>query len=152
MASKKFEVVLSDDKTHVEFDPENPNSLFEEIINRILIPYYKDSNDWYKSIRKVLNEIDLLRRRYSLPNIDYRKLLIHQIEKHLAEIEKIEGLDKIEILFLNMDDYLVEINQIVDSKELPREDKVKSLGDLIASLNTFELSELMLYFIEKSKK
>ena len=149
------EIILSDFTTKVQFDPANPQELFRLIVDKILIPFYSETNDWNESIRKAINELDFVQKRYSLPKgIDYRILLLHEIEAQLgSKIAEIKGVDKIEILFLNMDDYIEEIDEIMLIPADSHESKMKrlhTLGDLLASLNTFEISELLNYYIEKA--
>ncbi len=122
---------------------------------KVLIPVYKKSNDWNRSIRTALNEISSLRMKYvdKMPkNLDYSKLLLKEIEKKLGhEIDKIQGVDKIEILFLNLDDYTEEIHKLMEG-DFSKEERVRVLGDLIAGLNTFEMAELLNHYIMKSRK
>jgi hypothetical protein len=151
------EIILSDFTTKVQFDPSNPKELFEKIVQNILIPFYAETNDWNESIRKAIKELDFIQMRYKMPKgIDYQNRLLKEIEAELkASIAELKGVDKIEILFLNMDDYIEEINEIM---KIPADDheskmhRLHTLGDLIASLNTFEISELLNYYIEKSCK
>ena len=149
------EIILSDFTTKVQFDPSNPQELFEKIVTNILIPFYSETNDWNESIRKAIKELDFIQMRYNMPKgLDYQVLLLHEIERQLGgKIAELKGLDKIEILFLNMDDYIEEINEIMKIPADDHESKMKrlhTLGDLIASLNTFEISELLNYYIEKA--
>jgi hypothetical protein len=151
------EIILSDFTTKVQFDPSNPKELFEKIVTNILVPFYKETNDWNESIRKVIKELDFIQMRYDMPKgIDYQMELLHEIESHLGStIAEIKGVDKIEILFLNMDDYIEEIDEIMKIPADSHDSKMKrlhTLGDLLASLNTFEISELLNYYVEKSCK
>ena len=151
---EKFEVILSEG-VRINIDPNDPKKLFHDVVMQVLIPFYEKSNDWNRSIRTTLNEISSLRMRYGdkMPkNLDYSKLLLKEIEKKLGhEIDKIQGVDKIEILFLNLDDYTEEINDLMDG-DYSKEEKIRVLGDLIAGLNTFEMAELLMHYIRKSKK
>lgn len=150
-----LEIILSDFTTKMQFDVANPQKLFRIIVDKILIPFYTETNDWKESIRKAINELDYVQKRYSLPKgINYRDLLLYEIEAQLgSKIAEIKGTDKIEILFLNMDDYITEINDIIKVPADDHESKMKrlhTLGDLLASLNTFEIAELLNYYIEKA--
>ncbi|MBN2155531.1 MAG: hypothetical protein JW776_05775 [Candidatus Lokiarchaeota archaeon] len=152
-----FEIILSDFATKVQFDPNNPHELFKKIVQNILIPFYKETNDWNESIRKVIKELDFIQMRYELPRKkDYRIMLLKEIERQLGStIAELKGVDTIEILFLNMDDYITEIEDIMKIPATTHESKMKrlyTLGDLLASLNTFEISELLNYYIEKACK
>ena len=148
--SNEIEITLSNG-TKFTINPENPKALFEEIIKNLLIPFYKDTNDWNESIRSAINAMDYIRKTVKdLPTMNYRELLLKEIKDKLGnEIENIEGVDKIEILFLNMDDYTEEIHTIMTAADLDRENKVRSVGDLIAGLNGFEMSELMYHYLKK---
>ena len=93
--------------------------------------------------------------RYDLPKgFDYQSHLLLEIEAQLGStIAEIKGVDQIEILFLNMDDYIAEIDEVMKIPADSHETKMKrlhTLGDLLASLNTFEISELLNYYIEKA--
>ncbi|MHA1727321.1 MAG: hypothetical protein ACTSWY_01155 [Promethearchaeota archaeon] len=150
---EKFEVMLSNG-IKIDFNPNEPDNLFSIIVKKILIPFYKKTNDWYKSIRTSLTEISSMRMRYGdrMPKLDYRKMLLREIEQKLGnEIDNVKGVDKIEVLFLNLDDYIEEIKQLINAN-FTKEEKMRTLGDLIAGLNTFEISELLMYYIKKSRK
>jgi hypothetical protein len=149
---KEIEVTLSDNKTVVKFNLNQPDTLYDAIITHIIIPYYKLTNDWNETIRRGITEIDVLRRVYEFPKTDFRLELLKKLHKKLGkEIDSLKGLDKIEILFLNMEDYIQDIDDLMKTR-VPREEKAHSIGDMISSLNTFEVSELLLYYIEKSLK
>jgi hypothetical protein len=150
-----FEIILSDFTTKVQFDPSNSDPLFYSIVEKILIPFYKESNDWNESIRRSIKELDFIQMRYDMPkSIDYQDHLLHEIEAQLGStIAEIKGVDKIEILFLNMDDYIAEIDELMKIPADDHESKMKrlhTLGSLLAGLNTFEISELLNYYITKS--
>ena len=152
--SEKFEVILSEG-IKINIDPSDPDKLFHDVVMLVLIPFYEKSNDWNQSIRTALNEISSLRMRYGdkMPkNLDYSKLLLKEVEKKLGhEIDKIKGVDKIEILFLNLDDYTEEIHKLMEG-DFSKEERVRVLGDLIAGLNSFEMAELLNHYIKKSRK
>ncbi|MHA1111756.1 MAG: hypothetical protein ACTSRE_11685 [Promethearchaeota archaeon] len=152
-----LEIILSDFTTKVQFDPSNPHELFDKIVTNILIPFYSETNDWNESIRKAIKELDFIQMRYDMPKgIDYRIALLLEIESHIgSSIADIKGVDKIEILFLNMDDYIAEIDElmkipVLDGDHESKMRRLHTLGDLLASLNTFEISELLNYYIEKA--
>lgn len=148
--SEEFEITLSDGRK-VVISPEDPESLFGTIVKKVLIPFYKDSNDWNASIRKAINVMDYIRRTHNLPELDYRQKLLEEIEDKLGQdIAELEGVDKIEILFLNLDDYTEEIATIMTSADLTKEEKIRALGSLIATLNTFEMSELLFHYVQKT--
>ncbi|MHA1373817.1 MAG: hypothetical protein ACTSR7_05950 [Promethearchaeota archaeon] len=128
----------------IEFDDKAPETLYEIIISDILIPRYKENADWNLSLNIILEEMNRLISKYELsPKLKLE--LLNQVEKHLdKDIEELTGVAKIEILFLNMDDYVEDIEKLITSgadKQQIREDMAK----LIFPLTIFELGELFLF-------
>ncbi|MHA1671572.1 MAG: hypothetical protein ACTSV5_13510 [Promethearchaeota archaeon] len=133
----------------IEFDEKAPLTLYEVIISDILIPRYKENADWNLSLNIILEEMNRLISRYELsPKLKLE--LLNQVEKHLdKDIEELTGTAKIEILFLNMDDYVEDIKKLITSganKEQIREDMAK----LIYPLTIFELGELFLFLAKRA--
>jgi len=130
--------------TEVEFDEKAPQTLFEIIISDILIPKYKEKNDWNLTINIILEEINEIISKYELePKLKLG--LLNQVETHLdKDIEELTGCDKIEILFLNMDDYVEDIEKLIvagkDKQELRH-----AMANLIFPLTVFELGELFIF-------
>ena len=130
--------------TEVEFDIKAPKTLFEIMISDILIPKYKESDDWNLSINVILEEMNRLIRQYKLKH-KLKLGLLNEIEDHLdKDIEEITGVAKIEILFMNMDDYVEDIEHLIvaglDKQEL--RDKMASIA---RPLTLFEIGELFIY-------
>jgi len=128
----------------IEFDEKAPMTLYEIIISDILIPRYKENADWNLSLNIILEEMNRLISKYELsPKLKLE--LLNQVEKHLdKDIEELTGVAKIEILFLNMDDYVEDIKKLIisgASKAQLREDMAK----LVFPLTIFELGELFIY-------
>jgi hypothetical protein len=128
----------------IEFDDKAPMTLYEIIISDILIPRYKENADWNLSLNIILEEMNRLISEYQLdPKLKLG--LLNQVEKHLdKDIEELTGVAKIEILFLNMDDYVEDIKKLITSgadQAQIREDMAK----LIFPLTTFELGELFIF-------
>lgn len=146
---KKIEVTLSNGEK-VIFDKSKPKELYDKIVTQVLVPFYKETQDWNESIRKAINTVDYINKIHNLEVKDCRQELLSEIQNKLGnEISNIPS--KIEILFLNMDDYTSEITKLMNSADFSKEMKIRTLGDLISSLNTFEMSELLYHYIEKSK-
>ncbi len=130
--------------SELDFDEKSPKMLFEVIISEILIPKYKDTDDFNLSINIVLEEINRLIKEYKLePKLKLE--LLTSVEEHLdKDIEELSGVAKIEILFLNMDDYVEDIRKLIlagkDKQELR-----DSMANLIQPLTLFELGELFIY-------
>ena len=128
----------------IEFDEKAPITLYEIIISDILIPRYKENADWNLSLNIILEEMNRLISKYELsPKLKLE--LLNQVEKHLdKDIEELTGVAKIEILFLNMDDYVEDIKKLIisgASKAQLREDMAK----LVFPLTIFELGELFIF-------
>jgi hypothetical protein len=128
----------------IEFDEKAPMTLYEIIISDILIPRYKENADWNLSLNIILEEMNRLISKYELsPKLKLE--LLNQVEKHLdKDIEELTGVAKIEILFLNMDDYVEDIKKLIISgagKAQLREDMAK----LVFPLTIFELGELFIF-------
>ncbi len=130
--------------TEVDFDKKAPNTLFEVIISEILIPKYKENADWNLSLNIILEEMNRLIIKHDLsPKLKLG--LLNQVEEHLdKDIEELTGVDKIEILFLNMDDYVEDIRKLILAGK-NKEELRTSMAQMIMPLTLFELSELFIY-------
>jgi hypothetical protein len=128
----------------VEFDEQEPTTLFESIISEVLIPKYKDNKDWNLTINIILEEINELISKYELdPKLKLG--LLNQVETHLdKEIQELTGTDKIEILFLNMDDYVEDIEKLIISGK-DKQELRNDMANLIFPLTVFELGELFIF-------
>jgi hypothetical protein len=133
----------------VDFDKEAPTNLFELIISEILIPKYKENADWNLSLNIIIEEMNYLIMKYGL--IPKLKLgLLNKVEEHLdKDIEELTGVDKIEILFLNMDDYVEDIRRLILAGQ-SKEDLRTNMAKILVPLTIFELSELFIYLGKKA--
>ncbi|MBD3253519.1 MAG: hypothetical protein GF383_00420 [Candidatus Lokiarchaeota archaeon] len=128
----------------VQFDKKAPHTLFEIMISEILIPKYKENADWNLTLNIILEEMNRLIKKYNL-NPELKLGLLNQIEEHLdKDIEELTGVAKIEILFLNMDDYVLDIEKLI-TQGLSKQDLRTHMAQLIQPLTLFELSELFIY-------
>ncbi|MFX1363536.1 MAG: hypothetical protein ACFFCE_10990 [Promethearchaeota archaeon] len=128
----------------VDFDKKAPNTLFEMIISEILIPKYKENADWNLSLNIIIEEMNYLIKKYDL-NPKLKIGLLNDVEEHLdKDIEELTGVDKIEILFLGMDDYVEDIRKLILAGK-DKEELRTSMAQLIMPLTIFELSELFIY-------
>ncbi|MFW9770971.1 MAG: hypothetical protein ACFFFB_21020 [Candidatus Heimdallarchaeota archaeon] len=127
-----------------EFDEKVPKNLFETIIGELLIVRYKENKDWNLSLNIILEEMNRLIKKYSLdPRLKLG--LLNQVEKHLdKEIAELTGTDKIEILFLNMDDYVEDIKKLITAGK-NKQDLRNDMAQLVYPLTLFELAELFIY-------
>lgn len=130
--------------TELEFDKKAPKTLFELIISEILIPKYKENADWNLSLNIIIEEMNRLIIKYDLtPKLKLG--LLNNVEDHLdKDIEELTGVDKIEILFLNMDDYVEDIRTLILAGK-DKEDLRTNMAQMIMPLTIFELSELFIY-------
>jgi len=132
----------------VEFDVEAPKTLFEIIISEILIPKYKENADWNLSLNIIIQEMNRLIKEYKLPP-ELKLKLLNQVEEHLdKDIAELTGVAKIEILFLNMDDYIQDIKKLI-AAGLDKEKIRHQMALLIQPLTLFEIGEL---FIQLGKE
>ncbi len=128
----------------VEFDEKNPKTLFELIISDILIPKYKENKDWNLTLLIVIEEMNRLISEYDL-NPKLKLGLLNDIEEHLdKDIEELTGVAKIEILFINMEDYVEDIKKLILSGADKQELRNK-MAHLVQPLTLFELGELFIF-------
>jgi len=139
--SKKIQISTG---TEIDFDKKAPSTLYEIIISEILIPKYKENADWNLSLNIIIEEMNNLIKKYDLtPKLKLG--LLNKVEEHLdKDIEELTGVDKIEILFLNMDDYVEDIKKLILAGQ-SKEELRTNLANMIVPLTIFELSELFIY-------
>ena len=130
--------------TEIDFDKKAPTTLFEIIISEILIPKYKENADWNLSLNIIIEEMNKLIIKYDLdPKLKLG--LLNDVEEHLdKDIQELTGVDKIEILFLNMDDYVEDIRTLILSGR-DKEEIRTDMANLVMPLTLFELAELFIY-------
>ena len=128
----------------IEFDKEAPRTLFEVLISEILIPKYKENKDWNLTLNIIIEEINRIIREYSLkPKLKIG--LLNDIEEHLnQDIEELTGVAKIEILFINMEDYVDDIQKLITAGE-NKEEVRHHMARLIQPLTIFEIGELFIF-------
>ncbi len=141
--SEKKKVKISTG-TEIEFDEKDPKNLYETIISEVLIDQYKENADWNLTLKIVIDEMNRLIKYCDLPTT-YKLGILNEIEQHLdKEISELTGVDKIEILFLNMDDYVEDIKKLITS-DFSQADERFNMASLIKPLTTFEIVELFIY-------
>ncbi len=126
------------------FDEQVPRTLFEVIISEILIPKYKENKDWNLTLNIVIEEMNRLIVEYDLePKLKLG--LLNQIEDHLdKDIEELTGVAKIEILFINMEDYIEDIEKLIIAG-LEKAELRHQMARLVQPLTLFELGELFIF-------
>ncbi|MGQ4875991.1 MAG: hypothetical protein ACP6IY_18140 [Promethearchaeia archaeon] len=130
--------------TEIEFNSENPKSLFDIIINDIFIPKYKETDDFNLAINIGLEEMNHVIKDYGLDpklKLDFLNAIEDRLDKDIAELS---GVAKIEILFLNMDDYVEDIKKLI-TMGLDKQELRDRMANLIAPLTLFEIGELFIY-------
>jgi len=132
-------------------DPDDINENFSSFIDLFLIPYFKETNDWNKTIISSISEIERISSIFHLSKGEIISKFLKNIESRLpADIAELTGLDKIEILFENIDDIVETMITIVSSDESQEEIRLK-IAKLVENLNLFEISELFIYFARNKK-
>ncbi|MFX0072666.1 MAG: hypothetical protein ACFFAO_16400, partial [Candidatus Hermodarchaeota archaeon] len=76
----------------VEFDEKAPKTLFEIMISDILIPKYKETDDWNLAINVIIEEINYIIKENELePKLKLE--LLNEVEEHLdKDIEELTGV------------------------------------------------------------
>jgi len=128
----------------LEFDKDAPITLFEIMISEILIQKYKENADWNLTLNIIIEEMNHLITEYDLePKLKLG--LLNQIEEHLdKDIEELTGVAKIEILFLNMEDYVEDIEKLITAG-LDKEELRHKMARLAQPLTLYELGELFIF-------
>lgn len=128
----------------LELTPTNPETMLHQFIDIFFKPLYQQSNDWIKTIRKSLSELENLCAQYRLSRGDLTESFLRQVESRLAaDIADLSGTDKIEILFENITDLIDGIYEITKSDENPEAKRVKVMK-LVENLNLIEIAELII--------
>lgn len=130
----------------IEVAPGDDDALYQAIVTDLMLPYYQESNDWPETIKKGLSEIKAIAKQYSALGLDKNKArsaLLEVVQGKLGnEIAELPGVDKIEILFLDLDDYMQDIESIIRGNESPKEIRFH-ITNLIQGLTEFELGEII---------
>ena len=135
----------------ISLDSDDMDKNFSQFIDKFLIPYFKDTNDWNKTIQSSISEIERVSSIFHLSKGEIISKFLKNIESRLpSDIAELAGLDKIEILFENIDDYVETMINIVSSDESQEEIRLK-IAQLVENLNLFEISELFIYFAKNKK-
>ena len=133
-------------------DPDDIDVNFSRFIDVFLIPYFKETNDWNKTVKSSISEIERISSIFHLSKGEVISKFLKNIESKLPteKFTELIGLDKIEILFENIDDYVETMMTIVSSDESQEEIRLK-IAKLVENLNLFEISELFIFFAKNKK-
>jgi hypothetical protein len=137
-------VTLTNGKA-IEFEEGKFETLMKAVIQEILIPHYKKHNDWPEAIQEAIKEAKRVFKIGNMDNYDAGLICLDSIEEATGkEIAELTGrVNKVEILFQDIDDYLQEIKKLLNAKY--SEEKIRlELAKLIEKLNRFEIVELIL--------
>ncbi|MHA1720211.1 MAG: hypothetical protein ACTSWX_15255 [Promethearchaeota archaeon] len=135
----------------ISLDPDDINKNYSIFIDKFLIPYFKDTNDWNKTIKTSINEIERLSSMFQLSRGEVISGFLKTLENRLPlDIAELAGVDKIEILFENIDDYVQNIKEIISANEPQEEIQIK-VAKLVENLNLFEIAELLVLFAKNGK-
>jgi hypothetical protein len=136
--------ILLSNGTEVEIEDKDLKTLYELIISEIFIPKYTETDDFNLAINVIIQEMNKLIKEYELKPKSKIELL-NELENQLdKDIEELAGVAKIEILFLNLDDYIEDIKKIILSGKDKHEIRV-DMANHIAPLTLFELGELFIF-------
>lgn len=131
---------------------EDSNPFFAQFIEKFLKPLYLKSNDWNASIKEAINECERISVLYNLKRGDLISSLLSNIEGRLArDIAELTGVDKIEIIFEGIEDYVSDITKAVQAGTSQEEIRMR-VSSLVQNLNLFEISELLIFFAKGFKK
>jgi hypothetical protein len=130
----------------ITLDLTNKKQFYGEFVDKFLKPLYKETNDWLKTVNSCISEVESISILFHLKKGEIITELLHEIDERLAkDISELKGLDKIEILFENIDDYVEQIAQLV-GEEKPTEETRLNVSKLVENLNLFEIAELLIHF------
>ena len=134
----------------MSIDSANLDKTYKDFIDLFIKPYYQQTNDWNKTLQTSIKEIERISSVLQISKNEVIQDFLKRLEFRLAdEIGELKGVDKIDILFESVDDYVESIKEIVHDGSSPAEIRTKVSG-LIENLNLFELAELLIQFAKKS--
>ncbi|RLI65331.1 MAG: hypothetical protein DRO88_04885 [Promethearchaeia archaeon] len=145
----KHEVELSNG-VKICAEADKLDKCYQEFIDAYIKPYYKESNDWNKTLKRSIKEIERLSNILQLSRKKVIQGLLESLENRLhTDIADLNGVDKIEILFESIDDYVETIQKLVQEESNPEEIRL-NVSELVENLNLFEIAELLIHFAKKS--
>ena len=149
--ANQYNIKLSHD-VELMLDPDDMDKNFSMFIDKFLIPYFKETNAWNKTVKSSISEIERISSIFHLSKGEIIYKFLRNIESKLPtdKFTGLIGLDKIEILFENIDDYVESMVNIVSSDDSQEDVRLK-IAKLVENLNLFEISELFIYFAKNKK-
>jgi hypothetical protein len=144
----QYSIKLTNGMT-LTLDPDDTQNFFSEFVDQFLKPFYKESNDWNKTIKLSIMEIERISSMYHLSRRDLIANLLKIVERRLAkDISELKGVDKIEILFENIDDLVDDVREAVNKGGSQEEIRLR-VAKIVENLNLFEICELLINFSRK---
>ena len=138
--------------TTIALDPENVEKFLGEFIDVFLKPLYLQNNDWNKAIKTSIMEIERISSIYHISKGQSIDNMLKMIDTRLAkDISELPGVDKIEILFENIEDIVEDIHTAIKMSSSQEEARL-TVAKLAENLNLFEISELLIHFAKKMKE
>ncbi len=148
--ANQYNIKLSNG-AEISLDPDDMDKNFSIFIDKFLIPFFKETNDWNKTVKSSITEIERVSSIFKLSKGEIISKFLKNIESRLpSDIAELAGLDKIEILFESIDDYVESMVDIVSSDDSQEEVRLK-IAKLVENLNLFEISELFIHFARNKK-
>lgn len=145
---KKIQVKLSNGEV-LPLNPADTLEFFNLFLEKFLKPHYLKKNDWNATVKECITEIDHISMIHGLSRNELIQNLLNTIEDHLPlDISNLTGVDKVEILFLNLDDIVGEIRKAVI--EEPTQEMIRlRVSKIVEGLNLFETAELLIHYAKK---
>jgi hypothetical protein len=145
---KKIQVTLSNGVV-LPLNLADTLEFFNLFLEKYLKPHYLQKNDWNATLKDCITEIDRISIIHGLSRNEIIQNLLNIIDDHLPlDISNLTGVDKVEILFLNLDDVVGEIRKAVI--EEPTQEMLRfRVSKIVEGLNLFETAELLIYYAKK---
>ncbi len=130
----------------------DPDTAYNDLVDIFFKPYYIQTNDLGKTIHASIKEAERISSILNISKGESINQFLKTIQNRLPlDIAELKGdVDKIEILFENIDDLVQDISEQVKSG-LSQEEIRLNISYLVENLNLFELSELLIHFARKIK-
>lgn len=136
----------------LQIDSNNRDQAYDDFIDLFFKPVYVKTNDITKTINTSIKEVERISSIFNLSKGEVITSLLKTIERRLPkDIAELTGeVDKIEILFENMDDYQMQILDLISEND--SQEKIRlEVAQLVENLNLFEISELIIHLAKKIK-
>lgn len=145
----KRDIILSNGAS-MAVDSSDLDKTYQEFIDKFIKPFYQKSNDWNNTLKNSIKEAERISILLQVSRKEIILGLLKRLEPRLSEdIAELRGVDKIEILFESVEDYVENIQNIVETEPSQAEMRNK-VSALVENLNLFEMAELLIYFSKKS--